>query len=300
MTQLSFRTGLDQAETTAVTALADAATEEDGTAPLSEQILLNLRHGTVDGSVLHVLAGSAAAPTGYAQLDLSGSDGAVAELAVHPAHRRSGIGAALVEALLQRAGGRPLWLWAHGEHPGATRLAERFGFSRARVLWQLHRSLTEPLPPVELPDGVRLRAFVPGQDEAEFLRVNNAAFDWHPEQGGWDTDQVARREAESWFDPAGFLLAVGPDGRLLGFHWTKVHPGAGSEAPMGEVYVLGVDPAARGRRLGSGLTLAGLHHLRDRGLQQVMLYVEADNDAAVRVYRNLGFTLRNTDVAYRR
>jgi mycothiol synthase len=137
-------------------------------------------------------------------------------------------------------------------------------------------------------------------DEAAFLRVNNAAFDWHPEQGGWDVDQVKLRESEPWFDPEGFLLAVDGKDRVLGYHWTKVHDGSGTGEPIGEVYVLGVDPAARGRRLGAALTLAGMQYLRDRGLSQVMLYVEADNSAAVRVYENLGFTLWSTDVSYAR
>jgi mycothiol synthase len=127
--------------------------------------------------------------------------------------------------------------------------------------------------------------------------VNNRAFDWHPEQGGWDVEQVRVREAEPWFDPAGFLLAVDADDRLLGFHWTKVHSDA---EPIGEVYVLGVDPSAHGRGLGVALTLAGLHHLRGRGLREVMLYVEADNHGAVAMYRKLGFTDWDTDVAYSR
>jgi mycothiol synthase len=178
-------------------------------------------------------------------------------------------------------------------------LATTLGFTQARVLWQMRRSLLAPLAEPHLPEGVHLRPFVVGADEREFLRVNNAAFDWHPEQGGWDLDQVKLREAEPWFDPNGFLLAVDADDRLLGFHWTKVHGDEGhSHEPIGEVYVLGVDPSARGMHLGAALTLAGLRHLRDRGLRQVMLYVEADNDAAVRVYHDLGFTRWDTDVSY--
>jgi mycothiol synthase len=167
----------------------------------------------------------------------------------------------------------------------------------------MRRSLREPLPRADVPDGVVLRPFAVGADEAEFLRVNNAAFAWHPEQGRWNRRDVTLREAEPWFDPAGFLLAVeaGDPGRVLGFHWTKVHPAGGPvEEPIGEVYVLGVDPAAQGRRLGPALTLAGLAHLRDRGLTAVMLYVEADNTAAVRVYRALGFTRWSADVRYAR
>ena len=231
--------------------------------------------------------------------------GGSGELVVHPAHRRAGLGTRMVQALLDRtaSAGSPagprLRLWAHGDHPGAVELARKLGFTQARVLWQMRRSLLAPLPEPQLPDGVRLRPFRPGADEAEFLRVNNAAFAWHPEQGGWNLDQVKLREAEPWFDPKGFLLAVDDADRLLGFHWTKVHGDGGhSHEPIGEVYVLGVDPAARGMHLGAALTLAGLRHLREWGLRQVMLYVEADNVAAIRVYEALHFTRWDADVSY--
>jgi mycothiol synthase len=287
---LEWRGGLDEREVAAVRALVAAATEADGTAPVSEDVLLRLRDAA--NVLVHDEAGTLVA---FAHLDEDSAEGA-AELAVHPAHRRQGHGTRVVTALLERTAGRRLRVWAHGEHPGAAALAARYGFTRARALWQMRRSLvTPPIEEPQLPDGVRLRTFVVGQDEAEFLRVNNAAFDWHPEQGGWGVEQVKLREAEPWFDPAGFLLAVDADDRLLGFHWTKVHDGA---EPLGEVYVLGVDPSARGLRLGSALTLAGLHHLRERGLGTVLLYVESDNGAAIRLYQGLGFTRWATDVSY--
>jgi mycothiol synthase len=288
--ELSWRAGLDGAEAADVTALAMAATAADGTAPLGEHVLLHLTHHDVahllaldDGGVLR----------GVAQLDPAEG---VAELVVHPEHRRAGLGRRIVEEVLARAGGT-LRVWAHGQHPGAVALAARLDFAPVRELWQMRRSLLEALPEPQLPAGVRLRPFVPGKDDEEFLRVNNAAFDWHPEQGGWDRAQLQLRAAEPWFDPAGFLLAVDGSDRLLGFHWTKVHT---APEPIGEVYVLGVDPAARGMRLGAALTLAGLRHLRDRGQTRVMLYVEADNSAAVRLYQNLGFTLWHADVLYGR
>jgi mycothiol synthase len=302
--ELQWRGALSGADIADVQALVAAATEVDGTAPLSEHVLLHLRHGG-DAEAAHLLARDGDELVGFAHLDLTDPvAGGAGELVVHPEHRRAGLGSRIVQELLDRAGrsevaaGR-LRLWAHGEHPGAVALATTLGFTQARVLWQMRRSLLAPLAEPHLPEGVRLRPFVVGADEREFLRVNNAAFDWHPEQGGWDLDQVKLREAEPWFDPNGFLLAVDADDRLLGFHWTKVHGDGGhSHEPIGEVYVLGVDPSARGMHLGAALTLAGLRHLRDRGLRQVMLYVEADNDAAVRVYRDLGFTRWDTDVSY--
>jgi mycothiol synthase len=288
--ELSWRAGLDAMEAAEVRSLAAAATEADGTAPLGEHVLLHL--GDADAAHLLALDGDGAL-RGVAQLDTAEG---VAELVVHPEHRRAGLGRRIVEEVLARAGGS-LRVWAHGQHPGAVALAARLGFTPVRELWQMRRSLLDPLPEPELPAGVRLRSFVPGKDDEEFLRVNNAAFDWHPEQGGWDRTQLQLRAAEPWFDPAGFLLAVDAEDRLLGFHWTKVHT---APEPTGEVYVLGVDPAARGMRLGAALTLAGLHHLRERGQTRVMLYVEADNSAAVRLYGSLGFTRWQADVSYLR
>lgn len=282
---------IDPAATAGVRALAEAAERADGREPFSEQFLLNLRGGPREG-VTHLVAGADGTVAGYAQLD-----GTSAELAVHPDHRRRGLGAALLAELTGRA--PKIDVWAHGDLPAAAALAQSHDLERARVLWQMRRTADAgPLPELTVPEGVTIRPFAVGEDEAEFLRVNNAAFDWHPEQGGWAVEQVREREAEAWFDPEGFLLAVDAAGTLLGYHWTKVHPPTATEPSMGEVYVLGVDPAAHGRGLGRVLTLAGLHHLAGRGLDTVLLYVEADNAPAVRVYEKLGFAVHTSDVMY--
>ncbi|MGI5127012.1 mycothiol synthase [Pseudonocardia sp. CA-107938] len=290
MSDLSWGSPVDPA---AVRSLIAAATKADGDAPIGENVLLHL----AEGDNLQVVEGGEL--VGFAHLDPVAADGSrSAEFTVHPDARRRGIGGRIVEALLERTDG-VLRAWAHGDHPAAAALAARHGFTRTRELWRMRRPLApdDVFEPV-LPDGVTLRSFVVGQDEPEFLRVNNAAFDWHPEQGGWDIEQVRVREAEPWFDAAGFLLAVDAEGTLLGYHWTKVHHD--ETPPVGEVYVLGVDPSARGLHLGTALTLAGLAHLRDRGLGQVLLYVESDNSAAIRVYADLGFVHTESDVSYSR
>ncbi|GAA1839147.1 mycothiol synthase [Pseudonocardia ailaonensis] len=269
-----------------------AAERADGREPLSEQFLINL-NGRARPRVVHLVAEEGDLVVGYAQLF-----GGAAELVVHPEHRRRGTGGALLDGLREKARDG-LDVWAHGDLPAAAALAESRELRRVRVLWQMRRTpAAGELPPVTVPEGVTIRPFVVGQDEAEFLRVNNAAFDWHPEQGGWTDTEVREREAEDWFDPAGFLLATDAAGTLLGYHWTKVHPPTAAEPSMGEVYVLGVDPAAHGRGLGNVLTLAGLHHLADRGLDTVLLYVESDNAPAVRVYEKLGFAVHTADVMY--
>jgi mycothiol synthase len=288
-----------------VLALAAAAAAVDGVAPLSEDVLLQVRHGSGPLARDVVLAADGHDLLGYAHLDepddeAQGGDMS-GELVVHPAHRRQGHGATLLAGLLAGAPGHGVRLWAHGDLPGAEALAGKTGFTRIRALLQLRMPLAKaPATAPAFPDGVTVRPFAPGADEAAWLEVNHRAFAHHPEQGSWTLDDLRLREEEPWFDPNGFFLAE-RDGRLAGFHWTKVHqPAAGAGEPIGEVYVVGVDPGQQGGGLGKALTLTGLAHLRGLGLAEVMLYVDEDNAAAVTMYTALGFELWSTDVMYRR
>ncbi|MEU1251044.1 mycothiol synthase [Micromonospora arida] len=289
---------LAPAEIADVLALASAAGDTDGADPLDEHVLLRLRDA--DAPAVHLIArADDGTLTGYAHLDTTDPVGGIGvELVVHPAYRRRGTGRALARGVLASATG-PLRAWAHGDHPSAAALAVDLGFIRARVLWQLRRPLAAPLGEPRLPDGVALRAFRPGADDAAWLALNARAFAEHPEQGRWTSDDLRVRLAEPWFDPAGFLLAEETaTGRLLGFHWTKVHERPGS-ARIGEVYVLGVEPTAHGGGLGRALTTAGLAHLRDkRGLDRVMLFVDDSNTGAVALYERLGFARWSAHINY--
>lgn len=283
--------------------LVGAATDEDGVSPLSEHVLLHLRYGG-DPQARNLLLASDGELAGYAHLDPTDPvEGPSAELVIHPAHRNHGLGLALTRALLAEAGGRPLRLWAHGDLPAAGTLAAIAGFERVRALWIMRRPLQAPLDTPEFPAGITLRTFSIGRDEAAWVALNHKAFASHPEQGAWTRDDLDLREREPWFDPDGFFLAERGAG-LAGFHWTKIHggrpgtPAHGHEA-IGEVYVVGVDPAERGSGLGRALTLAGLRYLRSRGLPEVMLYVDEANTPAIRLYESLGFTHTDTDVMFR-
>ncbi|MET8085060.1 mycothiol synthase [Micromonospora sp. NPDC005237] len=285
-------------EIAGVLALARTAGDTDGADPLDEHVLLRLRDP--EAPAVHLLArADDGTLTGYAHLDTTDPVGGIGvELVVHPAYRRRGTGRALARGVLASATG-PLRAWAHGDHPSAAALAVDLGFTRARVLWQLRRPLAAPLGEPRLPDGVALRAFRPGADDAAWLALNARAFAEHPEQGRWTSDDLRVRLAEPWFDPAGFLLAEETSaGRLLGFHWTKVHERPGS-ARIGEVYVLGVEPTAHGGGLGRALTTAGLAYLRDkRGLDRVMLFVDDSNTGAVALYERLGFARWSAHINY--
>lgn len=271
-----------------VSELARAAARADGVHPLSEHVELALRHPAA-GKARHLLVREAQQLVAYAYVD--GGDHPTAELVVHPAHRRQGHGRLLLRTLLAAVPtDGQLRVWAHGALPAALQLAEREGLRPTRELLQMRRPLELPLAPVPPPEHVRLRAFVPGADDEAWVRVNAAAFAAHPEQGRLTLADLHTREAEEWFDPAGFLLAERA-GDLLGFAWTKVE----RDRP-GELYVLGVAPQARGLGLARHLATAALQHLQDRGTEQAMLYVDADNAPALRLYETLGFTRHATDV----
>lgn len=278
---ISWQTGLTASGQQRITALIDAATAHDGVAPVGAQVLRELPRD----DTRHLLAHDGEDLVGYLNLAPG-----MAELVVHPDARRRGFGSELARAGLAE-GGPDTRIWAHGNLEPARALAAALHLVPKRELLQMRRSLAD-LPALGAVPG--LRTYAGPSDDAELLRVNNAAFSWHPEQGGWTEADVAERRGEDWFDPAGlFLVFDGP--RLLGFHWTKIH-----DTALGEVYVVGVDPAAQGRGLGRTLTLVGLHHLAQRlgPDAEVTLYVEGDNTAAVNTYRRLEFEVFSADVAY--
>ena len=291
MTSVHWRARLSDDEQRAIREIVAAATAVDGVAPVGDQVLRELPHDRTR----HLLATDGDDVTGY--LNLAGDDAsAMAELVVHPRARRRGIGSTMARNGLSE-GGDSVRIWAHGNLEPARATAAALGLVVVRELLQMRRPLTG-LPPVTVPDGVRITTYSGHYDDAELLRVNNAAFAWHPEQGGWTGADIAERKDEPWFDPGGLFMAVDETtDKLLGFHWTKVHSG-----DLGEVYIVGVDPAAQGRGVGATLTLTGLHHLAERLSESrqptVMLYVEADNSAAVKTYRRLGFDVFSVDAAY--
>jgi len=197
--------------------------------------------------------------------------------------------AALAE-VIALGGGEVHW-WISDATSDDEAVAAATGLDPGRRLLQMGRGL-----PIGRPIEISTRPFRPGEDDSAWLAVNNRAFAGHPEQGAWTVRTLAQREAEPWFDPQGCLLHE-RDGRLAGFCWTRLHDIATPEV-VGEIYVIAVDPDFHGLGLGSQLTLAGLASIFERGVADAMLYVDAANLQAVRMYERLGFTTRRVDQAY--
>ena len=294
---------MPKSQTDAVLRLVELSAAADGAAALSEQALLHLRHDT-DG-VQHFVVTEGDDVVAYAQVAPDGRGGpAHVEGLVHPEHRRKGIASAM-RGTVQASTSGGLLAWAHGSNEAAKAFAASVGAQRVRRLLQMRRDIdAATVPCAELPDGITVRAFRPGEDEDRWLELNAAAFADHPEQGALTRADLAERMAEPWFDPAGFLLAEDRDGQLIGFHWTKVHPATASSPAIGEVYVIGVAPAGQGLGMGRALVVAGLTHLAspratpDGPVSEVLLYVEADNEQALALYTGLRFSVTHVDEQY--
>jgi len=284
-----------------VRALAARAEAADGIAPLSEEPLLRLTDPAAP--VRHLLVHEPGVPEtrGYAQLALDDPTAPLVELVVDPSSRRHGVGRELLAAAA-RVAGRPPLVWAHGDLPAARALATAAGLVPVEELWRMRATLASRPAVPPLPDGVQVRTFLPGQDEDALVLLNARAFADHPDQGRWTRHDVLAREAEPWFDAAGLLLLHREGhagGAPVGFVWTKVHPAGELEAePVGELYVVGVDPDAQGAGLGGVLTALGLQALAARGLGAAVLWTSGDNTRAVRAYRRAGFAPTVVDVRY--
>lgn len=296
---------LDATLKNSVLTLIAAATDLDGIPPVAEHVLLHLRHGG-DKRDTHLVAERDGEIAGYAHLDLTDQvEGPSAELVVAPRFRRQGVGNELVGELKNIAGNR-LRLWSHGDLAGAKNIAIDNGFTKARTVIQMRRSLTDPIS--EIDPKIPIRNFLNGLDNLAWIEVNNRAFTGHPEQSNWTSRDLEVRTREEWFDPSGFLIAE-LGGNIAGFCWTKVHGGhthshsdtepMHDHDPIGEIYIMGVDPDYQGRGVGRAVTIAGLRQLRYQGIFSAMLYVDAENTSAIRLYESLGFKQWGRDVLYR-
>ena len=276
--------------------LAEQAERVDGMAPLSEQFL----NGLTDSRLQHR---HLVAWVDKKSCGVAGLDGFTAELFIAPDFRGQGYGALLYDAAAETPN---LQAWAHGNLPAAQALAHSRGLQVTRKLVVMGIG-GEELAAVARPEDVPLTALNYsesvakwGQEfvEEQWLKANNEAFSWHPEQGGWDIDRLHRGMEADWFDPADllFLWDTAGDPVLAGFHWTKWHA---EEAPgFGEVYVVGLAADYRGKKLGGPLLQIGLRRMVEKGAQRVILYVEADNDPALKAYERLGFKVDEEHVVW--
>jgi len=296
---------LSDTQQSLVLELINRTTHHDGTPPIAEHILLHLRYGG-DKADSHLIVEKDNQVIGYAHLDQTDLvAGPSVELVVDPSYRGEGIGKQLLSEAIKICG-KSLRLWVHGEAEVAHNLAASFNFEKIRTVLQMSKSLTDiqPLPVID--KEIIIRSFLPGIDSDAWLELNNKVFKDHPEQGGWQLSDLNHRLSEEWFDEKGFFI-VEKNKQVIASTWTKVHGGhshdhgsgqSHAHPAIGEIYITAVDPVYTGLGIGKALTITALNYLKYEGLKDAMLYVDAENLAAIALYKSLGFTQFGRDVLY--
>ena len=313
MFKVSVLNELTEQQVSEILEIVTEASETDGARPFSEHVELHLRSGG-DRRIIHLIAQNENQKiVGYGHLDttdlVAGPSG---ELVVHPEFRLKGIATEIISEIKKLIKGQPLRLWSHGDIPHAQEFAKKLGFDSVRNVIQMRRSLFSPIEPFNIPSNYKLKQFDPQEDIDKFLNLNKACFVDLPDQSSWTRKDVELRVSENWFSAKGFVLLINSNEEVIGFCWTKVH-GQDHEHkeddghqhldhghdPIGEIYVLGVHPQEHKKGLGKALTLWGLNHLRRSGLDSAMLYVDSNNQKAIRLYEQLGFGFWGLDRLYR-
>ncbi len=257
-------------------------TEHDGISPINESASLGI-DGLRDADFFFL--GRRSDPHGFVVCDERES---TLQVGVHPQHRRQGDATELLAEALRSY---PTFsAWAFGTLPGAPELARRVGLVPTRELLRMERDL--PVPGDDAAAGYEIGPVMTAARE-QGVAVDAAAFAHHPEQGRLTVEEFDQLAAQDWFDPGGLFVAHAADGEVAGFHWTKRHGGG-----LGEVYVIAVAPGHEGKGLGRALLDRGLDHLAAVGDTRVQLYVEASEQRVVRLYRNAGFDIAQTDTSY--
>ena len=279
----------------------------DGTPPIAEHILLHLRHGG-DKSDSHLLIENSTQVIGYAHIDQTDLvAGPSVELVVAPDHRNSDVGEKLLSEAIKICGNK-IRLWVHGQQAATHTLATSHNFEKIRTVLQMSRSLAEiqQLPVID--PKISIRSFLPAIDNQPWLELNNLVFKDHPEQGGWGLSDLNHRVNEEWFDEKGFFIAE-RDKQMIGFTWTKIHgahshdhggnESAHAHPAIGEIYVTAISPSFAGGGIGKALTITALNYLKYQGLADVILYVDAENQAAINLYQSLGFKEFGKDLLFK-
>jgi mycothiol synthase len=258
--------------------------------------MLHLQHG-LERYVQHYEMFDGEILAGYAHVDFSDRVyGPSIEIAVSPDYRRHGVGKQLLEKIISDFPGQKIRLWAHGLNTGAAALASSCGFRQVRTLWQMRRSLMTPISKPEFPAELAITKFDFDSHLEGWLEANKTAFANHPEQGSWSESSLKLRINEEWFRSEDFHVVI-KGKEIVAYVWTKVDP-TNRAAKLGEIYIVGVVPEWQNRGLGKALTLSALNQLRNENLSSALLYVDESNQAAIKLYENLGFTHWDTDTLF--
>lgn len=241
----------------------------------------------------------------YGEITNQGSGKFIADGYVHPDHHGKGLGTALAHLMEARAR-EEVGLAPEGAQvslfngvlmadQAARDLLERAGYTIARVFWEMRIELTEEPALPALPEGLRLRAFVPGQDERAVFDTVEAAFADHWEHTPREFDEWLSRTKRPDFDPSLWLLVESADGAIpaAALGWLR--------AANGWINTVGTRREWRGKGLASALLRASFRAFWQHGMRVVTLGVDSQNPTgATRVYEAVGMAPASSAVIYQK
>ncbi len=237
----------------------------------------------------------------------------VLECWVHPRYRGRKVATRLLSCAMERAGAlgaKVCHVNVVEENAVACRVLERLGFRPVRRFLELRLDIAGNVQ--DIGRGARLAIEYDGEqvsspwrhlqhgEEDRLTRLQNRAF-----AGTWgynpNTVEEMTFRINSCICSPDDILLICNGGKAVGYCWTMMNcEGGVPSATKGRILMLGVDPDHRGRGIARELALAGLEHLRDKGVGIAQVTVDSENRAAYALYLSLGFELQTGTLWYER
>lgn len=190
---------------------------------------------------------------------------------------------------------------ARDDHSFRLNLLTKNGFTSDRIFYRMARTIAEPIPAPQLPEGFSIRP-LQGKAEVEaWVEMFNQTFIDHWNFIPLTVEQRAHWLRESNYKPELDLVAVAPNGTLAAFCYGVIHTAENELTGRLEGWIADLGTRRGFRRLGLGraMLLAGLHTLKAQGMDTALLGVDSENPSnALRLYQSVGFQQRYRSIAY--
>lgn len=138
---------------------------------------------------------------------------------------------------------------------------------------------------------MRIRRFVVGRDDADWVKVRNAVYYQHPTAELITMEDFRKLQKDPEWDPNGRFIA---DVNGLPVGLVHAHVDKLREEKKGFVWVFGLVPEFRGQGIEEELAKTAIKELTERGMKAVQSAVGEDRREDALVWTNLGFKLVRT------
>ncbi len=220
---------------------------------------------------------------------------------VHPEHRRRGLAKKLVGFAIHRAKelrAKVAHVNIAEDNVVAKSVLSKLGFEYVRRFLELRLDIAK-VPWLNTdPAALGCRHLQCGEED-KLARIQNRSFASTWGYNPNTVEAITYRINLSNCSPEDIALTYDRD-KVIGYCWTEItYEGeAGIGEIKGRIFMLGVDPDYRGKGVGKGVLLAGLAHLKSKGIQVAELTVDSENKAACALYRSVGFEVRTSNLWY--